>query len=147
MASLAEPKPHVRSESIPTAHPTMFLWDYAPVRGELSSLYEKAKTEQWNVSDLDWSREVDFENENQMLEIAVPIYGSPIWERLTHGERTKLRVAFHAWTLSNLLHGEQGALFAASQIVTAAPDIEAKLYASTQAMDEARHVEAFSRYL
>ncbi len=52
-----------------------------------------------------------------------------------------------AWTQSQFLHGEQGALLAAAQLVNSVPDIESKLYAGSQVMDEARHVEVFDRYL
>lgn len=135
------------AERIETAYPTTYVWNYRPAREDLQALYEKAKGEQWNVSSLDWSRSVDFDAEAAMMDYAVPIYGSPWWERMSDKERKRARFAFHAWMLSNLMHGEQGALFAASQLVAAAPDIDSKFYASTQAMDEARHVEAFSRYL
>jgi hypothetical protein len=52
-----------------------------------------------------------------------------------------------AWQLSQFMHGEQGALIVASQLVSAVPMMDAKLYAASQTMDEARHVEVFSRYL
>ena len=51
------------------------------------------------------------------------------------------------WTLSQFLHGEQGALICTAQIVETVPWIDAKYYAATQVMDEARHVEVFARYL
>ncbi len=35
----------------------------------------------------------------------------------------------------------------AAKIVEVVPDMDAKFYAATQTMDEARHVEAFSRFL
>jgi hypothetical protein len=54
---------------------------------------------------------------------------------------------YQAWTLSQFLHGEQGALLVASQLVSCAPTFDAKLYASSQTFDEARHVETFNRYL
>ena len=38
-------------------------------------------------------------------------------------------------------------MMTASQLVGAVPWIDAKYYASSQTMDEARHVEVFSRYL
>jgi hypothetical protein len=53
----------------------------------------------------------------------------------------------HAWTLSQFLHGEQGALLVSSQLVSCAPTYDAKLYAASQTFDEARHVEVFGRYL
>jgi hypothetical protein len=52
-----------------------------------------------------------------------------------------------AWLLSQFLHGEQGALFAAAQVTEAVPWLDAKLYGSTQVVDEGRHVETFHRYL
>jgi hypothetical protein len=45
------------------------------------------------------------------------------------------------------LHGEQGAMVCAAKIVEVVPDLDSKFYAATQTMDEARHVEAFSRFL
>jgi rubrerythrin len=49
--------------------------------------------------------------------------------------------------LSNFLHGEQGALMVAGQLVSAVPHMDGKFYAATQTMDEARHVEAFAAYV
>jgi 1,2-phenylacetyl-CoA epoxidase catalytic subunit len=62
-------------------------------------------------------------------------------------ERYTLRHHMGAWTNSQFLHGEQGALICASKIVPAVPDMDCKFYAATQVMDEARHVETYSRYL
>jgi hypothetical protein len=45
------------------------------------------------------------------------------------------------------MHGEQGALIATAKIVGTVPDMNAKFYAATQVMDEARHVEAYKRLL
>ena len=45
------------------------------------------------------------------------------------------------------MHGEQGALLCTAKIVETVPWIDAKYYASTQVMDEARHVEVFAKYL
>ena len=52
-----------------------------------------------------------------------------------------------SWTLSQFLHGEQGALFAAAQVTEAVQFFDGKLYGATQVLDEARHVEVFHRYL
>ena len=52
-----------------------------------------------------------------------------------------------AHRVSQFLHGEQGALLCTARIVETVPWIDAKYYASTQVMDEARHVEVFGRYL
>ena len=45
------------------------------------------------------------------------------------------------------MHGEQGALICTAKIVQTVPDIDSKFYAATQVIDEARHVEVYSRYL
>src|SRR5206468_2114693 len=52
-----------------------------------------------------------------------------------------------AWRLSQFLHGEQGALVVCGQLVNAIPELDAKLYASTQVVDEGRHVEVFEKYV
>ncbi|MGH2711573.1 MAG: ferritin-like domain-containing protein, partial [Actinomycetota bacterium] len=80
-------------------------------------------------------------------EATVPIYGSRTWESLGERERGQVRHHMIAWQFSQFLHGEQGALICASKIVQTVPDLDSKFYAATQVMDEARHVEAYSRYL
>ena len=77
----------------------------------------------------------------------IAIYGSPLWEKMNKKERVELRRNFAAWQLSQFLHGEQGALICAAKIVQQVPDLEAKFYASTQTIDEARHVEAYKRLI
>ena len=77
----------------------------------------------------------------------IRIFGSPIWDRLNDKERANLRRHTQAWQISQFLHGEQGALMVSARIVESVPDINAKFFAATQVMDEARHVEAYSRLL
>ncbi len=121
---------------------------YAPTRLDLRALYEKAKTAQWNAKDyLAWDTSVDPEAEN-VPDQFIPIFGTRAWDRLDKKtELPVLRRHATSYLLSNFLHGEQGALLATAQIVSAAPSADAKLYAATQVMDEARHVEAYDRYL
>ena len=65
------------------------------------------------------------------------------------GEKEWIQVGVESqnWTLSQFMHGEQGALLCTAKIVETVPWIDAKYYASTQVMDEARHVEVFAKYL
>ncbi|MDQ6910600.1 MAG: ferritin-like domain-containing protein, partial [Actinomycetota bacterium] len=49
--------------------------------------------------------------------------------------------------VSQFLHGEQGALICTAQIAQSVPWVDAKLFAASQVADEARHVEAYARYL
>jgi hypothetical protein len=134
-----------------------FTWDYGRSRPALSRLYEKAKSSQWNAAtDLDWSTPVDAEavaREMQggdyrtgLLRRLLDEPGSPV---ASWGEAELRGYALEnfAWRLSNFLHGEQGALLCTARIVETVPWIDAKYYAATQVMDEARHVEVFSRYL
>jgi hypothetical protein len=102
----------------------------------------------WNArSDLAWETDVDPEAPTMPDEMS-PIFGTHLWDKLDRKtEVPKLRRLNGSWLLSNFLHGEQGALLAAAQILAAVPGADAKLYASTQVMDEARHVEAYDRYL
>ena len=77
----------------------------------------------------------------------IAIYGSDLWNRLTARSRAHVRRHLQAHTLSQFMHGEQGALIATAKIVQTVPGIDAKFYAATQVMDEARHVEAYARLL
>jgi para-aminobenzoate N-oxygenase AurF len=130
------------------ASATVFNWEYDETRDRLLGLYEKGKEKQWNTNTrLDWSIEVDPGSPHNFPDYYVPIYGSDIWERMSEKERRDLRHHTAAWTNSQFLHGEQGALICAAKIVQTVPDIDSKFYAATQVMDEARHVETYSRYL
>ena len=134
-------------ERLPTEFDLCYTWNYETVRQELRTLYEKAKRDQWNATDqLPWSLDVDPEAEN-IPDIQIPVYATHIWDKLTPGEVKKVRREALSWTLSQFMHGEQGALLATAQIVDATPWIESKFYAASQVMDEARHVEVYSRYL
>src|SRR5262249_19747273 len=134
-------------ELLSTECNTADSWNYEMVGRELHNLYEKAKRDQWNASDqLPWHLGVDAEAEN-LPDMQIPVYGTHIWEKLQPAEVRVLRREQLRWLLSNFMHGEQGALLATAQIVDATPWMEAKFYGSTQVMDEARHVEVFSRYL
>ncbi len=125
-----------------------FTWSYDQVRDKLLSLYDKGKRKQWNASDrIDWSHTPDPENPLQIPDEIIPIFGSKVWDRLTEAERGVVRRNTVAWQFSQFLHGEQGALICTSKIVQTVPDIDSKYYAATQVMDEARHVETYSRYL
>src|SRR6266478_2513111 len=127
-----------------------FDWRYARSEPEMARLYEAAKTSQWNANtDLDWSIDVEPESVDRpiMPDEIMPIARHPAFLRLSPVEKGKQRRALLAWMLSQFLHGEQGALFAACQVTEAVPWLDAKLYGSTQAVDEGRHVETFHRYL
>jgi 1,2-phenylacetyl-CoA epoxidase catalytic subunit len=127
---------------------TAFTWEYDEGREKLLTLYDKGKKQQWDAATrIDWSQDLDPENPMLLDDRSVQIWGTPIWERLTDQEKTRVRHHLQAQTLSQFMHGEQGALIATAKIVQTVPDADAKFYAATQVMDEARHVEAYARLL
>ena len=131
----------------------IFTWGYDKgERAPLDRLYEKAKTSQWNgQTDLDWSIEVD---PYTMLLPANPLEAdyfkenpnSPL-HKFSDKQWKEMAVESLNWSLSQFMHGEQGALLCTAKIVETVPWIDAKYYASTQVVDEARHVEVFAQYL
>ena len=134
--------------TIDGATSTHFRWDYADGNAELLALYAKGKSQQWDAAErIDWSQSLDPENPVALDDRVIAIHGSDIWHRMTAKERANLRRHDQAWRLSQFLHGEQGALVCSAKIVQQVPDIHAKCFAATQAIDEARHVEAYSRLL
>jgi len=134
-------------ETLRTSFDTSYAWRYGNVKEGLRDLYEKAKREQWNgTTQLKWDTDVDPEH-GILPEQLNPLNGFAPYERLTAKEKDHLRHGQISLQLSQFLHGEQGALIVASQLVGAVPWIDAKYYAGTQTMDEARHVEVFARYI
>jgi hypothetical protein len=131
----------------------IFTWDYEKgARPALNKLYEKAKTSQWNgETDLPWDTDVDQEQLAQLMAAQFGLQGNDLSHTpfATWGEAewTALGVESQNWSLSQFMHGEQGALLCTAKIVETVPWIDAKYYASTQVMDEARHVEVFAKYL
>jgi len=135
---------------------TIFTWDYEKgARPKLNRLYEKAKTSMWNgETDLPWDTEVDQEAVVLANTAGVggpgaeagDLAGTP-FEKWTEKEWIQFGIESQNWTLSQFMHGEQGALVCTAKIVESVPWIDAKYYAATQVMDEARHVEVFAKYL
>jgi hypothetical protein len=125
-----------------------FNWEYDDGSAPLLELYEKGKQQQWDASErLDWSLQLDPENPMQLKDESISIYQTDYWQRMTDKEKAWLRRNLQANSISQFMHGEQGALIATAKIVATVPDVNAKFYAATQVMDEARHVEAYKRLL
>jgi hypothetical protein len=134
-------------EVILTSFDSSYAWNYGNLKAGLRELYEKAKREQWNGTEkLAWQTDVDPEC-GILPDFVNPLIGYAPYEKLNDKEKRHLRHGQVSLQLSQFLHGEQGALIVASQLVGAVPWMDAKYYASTQTMDEARHVEVFGRYL
>ncbi len=137
--------------------PKAFLSDYSRDRDQLVKLYNRGMASQWNsVTDLDWDTDVDPEelvanskSPNVLVELAraaAEFEGSP-FASWSDKEFTQLGIESFIAQLSQFMHGEQGAMMAAAKIVETVPWVDAKYYAATQTMDEARHTEVFAKYL
>ncbi len=132
-------------------HAAHFDWTYPSDNAEMRALYTRAKTGQWNSdTTLAWSTSVDpYDPDRPLLPEgfldfdALAKYGP----KLDGRERARLVHSLTSRMLSQFLHGEQGALFAAAQVTEAVQFYDGKLYGATQVMDEGRHVEVFHRYL
>ncbi len=135
----------------------IFTWSYERDRPQLVTLYNKAMASQWNsVTELDWDTDVDAERlvetspqQNATVEVAraaAQVPGSP-FASWSEKEFTQLGIESLKAQLSQFMHGEQGAMMVAAKIVETVPWIDAKYYAATQTMDEARHTEVFAKYL
>ena len=128
-----------------------YNWDYTVQDNRIKKLYELGKEKNWNVEeDINWNED---EGINPDSDAAAFMFFDEQWkghkdyEKLTIEQRKDFVKDLNNWTLSQLLHGEQGALLVASQLTSCAPTFNAKLYAASQTFDEARHVEAFNKYI
>jgi len=134
--------------SVPTPMTTVFDWDYTHGREQLLRLYDKGTRNQWVASDrIDWSHDLDPTDPLGAPDESIPIADAPIWGRMSEAQKGEVRQHMVAWQFSQFMHGEQGALVCTAKIVNTVPDIDAKFYAATQVVDEARHVEVYSRFL
>jgi hypothetical protein len=147
---MSVPETHPSSiEGVHAAFDALYNWNYSSEIDQLRTLYANALERQWiALRDLDWEREIDRDAFAQTFSIGgIPIQATRFWQELDPKLRWEVSRKSAAFMLSNFLHGEQGALMVAAQLVTAVPHIDAKFYAATQTLDEARHVEVFSAYV
>ena len=151
MGTLRElyPMPDIdKNWSVPQQFDATFDFEYDEGRSTLMHLYQKGKDMQWDaVTRIDWDLELDFENPMQLPDEGIALHGSPMWDKMTKKERIEFRRHAQAWNISQFMQGEQAALICAAKIVESVPDLDAKFYAATQVMDEARHVEAYQKLM
>ena len=121
-----------------------YNWDYRIQDNRIKRLYELGKELNWNVEmDIDWNRPYE------ELKEPFPIFWDnyPPYQKMSDEKKVEFLKHRQAWSMSQFLHGEQGAVLVASQLTSCAPSFNAKLYAASQTFDEARHVEAFNKYI
>lgn len=133
---------------VPVSIEACLSWGYEPGQPRIRALSEQAAGSRWTVEDLDWSVHVPYGEplpEDSWLGRA-SFVASPLYRRGPH-MWDAFRWEFQSWMVSQFLHGEQGALVVAARLVELLPGVAAKLAAAGQVADEARHVQAFARYL
>ncbi len=124
-----------------------YNWDYEAANAKIRRLYELGKKFNWNSElDVDWDVRFPRTENPDGMELN-PFAEHPVYKALSAEQKQEFAWHSLSQTLSQFLHGEQGALLVASQLVSCAPTHDAKLYAASQTFDEARHVEVFHRYL
>jgi hypothetical protein len=149
--------PHTTQSQLPPGYemnwevangcPTNFSWEYNDHRKELLALYEKSKREQWDAQTrIDWTIETDPKNPMGIDETIIPLYGTELWGKLSQQKRDDIIYDYNAYLIGAFIHGEQGAMISAAKIIESAPDHDAKWLATTQAIDESRHIEAFGKF-
>src|SRR5207253_4719013 len=132
---------------VPSAFTTTFTLEYGVSEADMRRLYENAKRDQWNASkDIPWTDALPSDG-RVIADELIDIYGSPPWESPPEADKVALHRRLAAWRLSVLMHGEQGALLACSQMVDIVQGADQKFFQATQVLDEARHNEVLSRYL
>jgi len=129
-------------------HPMDIAWtfNYALSADRVEDLYKRAKQNQWDSDELlPWDTPVD--PSKPLINDRSDVYHQmPFFNKLSKSQRETFTAHSTAQLLSQFLHGEQGALMTAACVTHSVPDATAKLYAATQTMDEARHVEVYARY-
>ena len=123
-----------------------WTFDYIFSEDKVEDLYNRAKQNQWDADEiLPWDTEVD--PSKPMINDRSDVYHRmPFFKKLSKSQQETFTAHSTAQLLSQFLHGEQGALMTAACVTHSVPDEGAKLYAATQTMDEARHVEVYAKY-
>jgi hypothetical protein len=127
----------------------IYNWNYESEIDQLRTLYANALDRQWiGLRDLDWEQEINKDDFSSSFSAGgIPVGETAFWKALPSDTRWQVSRRMATFLLSNFLHGEQGALMVAAQLVAAVPHMDGKFYAATQTMDEARHVEVFAAYI
>jgi hypothetical protein len=125
-----------------------YAWNYREADKKLQKLYRLGKERNWDAAlDVDWTQVYSKREPSIVAGGENPYETWAPFAALSAEQQIEFGWHCQTWAVSQFLHGEQGALLVASQLVSCAPTYDGKLYAASQTFDEARHVEVFARYL
>ena len=104
----------------------------------------------WDPNDpayLDYSEKFDLRERLLMPRDFAVELNCAVADRLTPQQQIELANESTRFSISSILHGEQGALSLSASLCQIMRDPGAQEYAANQAREEARHVTAFSHYV
>jgi hypothetical protein len=122
--------------------------------GERSTAFDKIISAThdhfWDPLDkkyIDFTQPFDVENEYIVNPGLNGDLKTAIGDKLDERQKIKLANLDTLWTMSSILHGEQGALSLSASLCHILRDPGAQEYAANQTREEARHVTGFSKYV
>jgi len=123
---------------------------YARRTGAFDEIISATEDHFWDPLDpayVDFSQPFDTKHETIMPRDFTIELNCAVADRLDEGQQIALANEVTRFSLSQILHGEQGALSLSASLCHVLYDPGAQEYAANQAREEARHVTAFSRYV
>ena len=96
---------------------------------------------------IDFETPFDIENVQMLPDEMFPFLQTKLSEKLTPKQKIHYVSQNARWSLSSILHGEQGALALSASLCHVLKDPGAQEYAANQTREEARHVTAFSAFI
>ena len=123
---------------------------YARRTGAFDEIISATEDHFWDPLDpayVDFSQPFDTKEEMIMPRDFTIELNCSVADRLDEGQKIALANEVTRFSLSQILHGEQGALSLSASLCHVLHDPGAQEYAANQAREEARHVTAFSKYV
>jgi hypothetical protein len=123
---------------------------YARRTGAFDEIISATEDHFWDPLDkayVDFSQPFDTASETIMPRDFTIELNCAVADRLDEGQQIRLANQSTRFSLSQILHGEQGALSLSASLCHVMHDPGAVEYAANQAREEARHVTAFSKYV
>lgn len=117
--------------------------DHTPAEAKQVALCPESQAAHWDADErIDWKEMIDFEDPLGYDDRFILIWGSKRW--LSDIRRADLRWSYHAYTVSQFLHGEKAALLEGARLVEVLPKVSAKQCSAAQACDESRRGRIFN---
>ncbi len=96
---------------------------------------------------IDFSEPFDTATQQILPDDFFPIFSTKLGEKLSPEQHIRFANQSARWSISSILHGEQGALALSASLCHILRDPGAQEYAANQTREEARHVTGFAAYI